>query len=135
MTSEEFKGYADTTAKYVGIGVLAWVIIRVAKVFKGSDGKFSPTELGRFAGFCFFLWAGWYVITKEANRPSETQHIFSEMWLFLIFSGLLTVLHLDAVIDKFTKMLELLIKFRSKIPVTSSETTVIHTEKKEGTEP
>lgn len=134
MTSEEFKGYADTTAKYVGIGVLAWVIIRVAKVFKGADGKFSVVELGRFAGFLFFLWAGVYVIHVEATR-SRVEHVFSEMWIFLIFSGLLAVLHLDGVIDKFARMLELLIKLRAKIPVTSSETTVIHTEKKEGTEP
>lgn len=130
MTTEEFKGYSDTAAKYVGIGVLAWVIIRVAKVFKGSDNKFSVVELGRFAGFLFFLWAGVYVIQVEANR-SRVEHVFSEMWIFLIFSGLLAVLHLDGVIDKFTKMLELLIRLRTKIPVTSSETTLIHTEKKE----
>lgn len=95
--------------KAIALIASLFVIKKVANIFKGPDGKFSQTEFGRFVGFWFFLWAATYVILTEGNRPANTQHVFSEMWLFLIFSGLLTVLHLDSVLVTF-------LKFRSKTP-------------------
>jgi hypothetical protein len=111
----------DLILKVLGAVGILFIVHRVSKIYKGADGKFSEVEFGRFAGIIFFLWAGWYVVTKEGNRPSETQHIFSEMWLALIFSALLTVLHLDGVLDKMAKIFEMLWKLRSKAPAPKEE--------------
>lgn len=111
----------DVVLKVLGaIGVI-YLAHRILKIYKGIDNKLSEVEFGKFSGYVFFMWAGWYVITKEGNRPSNSEHVFSEMWLFLIFGGLITVLHLDDVIEKFGKILELIARIRAKLPPPNSE--------------
>jgi len=97
------------------IGVLfAFLSLRwVMKVFAGEDGRMDKHELKKVTAFLFFLWAAIYVIIKEANRPSQTEHIFSEMWIFFIFSGLLTVLAMDKIFDTLTRLVEAIAKLRT----------------------
>lgn len=99
----------------IAMAITGFFIVRgVARIFKGPDGKFSQAEFGKFIGFWFFLSAATYVLIREGERPSGTEHIFSETWLFLIFTALLSVLHLDHIIDKFMKVLEMLIRIKTK---------------------
>jgi hypothetical protein len=102
------------------IGVLfAFLSLRwVMKIFAGEDGKprMNTEELKRVVAFLFFLWAAIYIIVKEANRPlpeGSTEHIFSETWIFFVFSGLLTVLSLEKILDLFLKLIEAIAKLRS----------------------
>ncbi len=88
---------------------LRWVM----KVFAGEDGKIDKHELKKVTSFLFFLWAAIYIIVKEANRPSQTDHIFSELWIFFVFSGLLTVLAMEKIFDTLTKLIEAIAKLRS----------------------
>ena len=71
--------------------------------------------------FFFFLWAAIYIIVKEANRPSGTEHIFSEIWIFFTMSGLITVLSLDKAIDALTKLIEAIVKLRTPIQLKNEE--------------
>jgi len=96
---------------------LRWIM----KIFSGEDGKprMNAEELKKVTAFLFFLWAAIYVIVKEANRPSQTDHIFSEIWIFMIFSGLLTVLSMERIFDTLAKLIEAIVKLRT--PVTNEE--------------
>lgn len=102
--------------KAIALVASIFVIKKVANIFKGEDGKFSQKEFGKFIGFWWFLAAASYVVLKEGGRPANTGHIFSETWLFLIFSGLLTVLHLEAVVQMVLKFMEMLWRLKSKTP-------------------
>jgi len=90
---------------------LRWIM----KIFSGEDGKpkMNAEELKKVTAFLFFLWAAIYIIVKEANRPSQTDHIFSELWIFFVFSGLLTVLAMERIFDTLTKLIEAIAKLRS----------------------
>jgi len=100
---------------FKAIGALfAFLSLRwIMKIFAGEDGKLDKHELKKVTAFLFFLWAAIYVIVKEANRPASTEHIFSEIWIFFIFSGLLTVLAMEKIFDTLTKLIEAIVKLRS----------------------
>jgi len=100
---------------FKAIGALfAFLSLRwIMKIFAGDDGKMDKHELKKVTAFLFFLWAAIYIIVKEANRPSQTDHIFSEMWIFFVFSGLLTVLAMEKIFDTLTKLIEAIVKLRS----------------------
>lgn len=130
----------DVILKVLSAAGLLFIAHRIARIYKGTDGKFSQVEFGRFSGFLFFMWAGWYVITKEGTRPSGTEHVFSEMWVFLIFSSMITVLSLDEVLNKLRDILELIVRFRSKLPpspptVATTTTTTTSELKSQSTTP
>jgi hypothetical protein len=85
--------------------VCAILFVRLAvKVHAGGDKKFDKDEFDRMTAFFFFLGSGIYIIYKEANRPPDTAHIFSDIWIFFIISGILTVLSLE-------KMLVIMVNF------------------------
>ena len=90
---------------------LRWIM----KIFSGEDGKpkMNADELKKVTAFLFFLWAAIYIIVKEANRPTATEHIFSETWIFFVFSGLLTVLSLEKIFDSLSRLIEAIGKLRS----------------------
>jgi len=92
---------------------LRWVM----KIFSGEDGKpkMNAEELKKVTAFLFFLWAAIYVIVKEANRPTQTDHIFSEIWIFMIFSGLLTVLSMEKIFDVLGKLIDAIAKLRTPV--------------------
>jgi uncharacterized membrane protein len=46
-----------------------------------------------------------YIILKEANREREA-HLFSEIWIFFILSGLLTSLSLDRIFKALTELFQ-----------------------------
>jgi hypothetical protein len=103
---------------FKAIGALfAFLSLRwIMKIFAGEDGKIDKDELKKVTAFLFFLWAAIYIIVKEANRPlpeGSTEHIFSETWIFFVFSGLLTVLSLEKIFDSLSKLIEVIIKLRS----------------------
>lgn len=94
------------------VGILAIVSFRwVAKIFAGSDGKFSTVEFGKFTGFLFFLTAGGYMLWTEGNRGHEW-HLYSEWYIAIVFGSLLTVLHLDYALDKILKIMQAIVEMR-----------------------
>jgi len=120
----------DVILKIIGAGVVLFILNKIANIFKGSDKKFSVSEFGKFIGFFVFTGLGIHMILKEGTREHEW-HYYSETYIFFIISAMLTVLHLDAALDKFVKILELALKLRSKgVSITSEETTEKKTEKK-----
>lgn len=94
-----------------------------------SDGKagFSHKDFKNFISLAFFLWAAIYIIVKEANRPSNSEHIFSDMWLAFVFCGLLYVLSMEYVFDKFADILKLLIDLRARTKQTTTTDTSTQT--------
>jgi len=107
--------------KVVG-ALMAFLSLRwIMKIFAGEDGKMDKHELKKVTAFLFFLWAAIYIIVKEANRPSETAHIFSDVWIFFTMSGLLTVLSLDRIFEVLTKLVEAIVKLRTPIQLKNEE--------------
>lgn len=90
-----------------------------------SDGQkgFSFKDFKNLISLGFFLWASVYIIVKEANRPENSEHIFSEFWLAFVFCGLLYVLSMEYVFDKFGEILKLLIELRVKKSSITHETS------------
>jgi hypothetical protein len=88
---------------------MKWLI----KLFAGSDKILDKEEFKKLSAYLIFTGAFIYVLIKEANRPVSTEHIFSEIWLFFIISGLLTTLSLDKIFVMFKGLLELLIQLRT----------------------
>lgn len=98
------------------LGALAMVIsLRwILRVFAGDDGKkgLSTYEFLKFAGFLFFVFWGSWIIYKEGERTDLSHEVYGAVYLSIVFGGLLTVLHLDAALDKITKMIEAIAKLR-----------------------
>lgn len=112
----------DIILKVLG-GIMVFLSFRwLKKIFSGKDGKLDPEELKKLTAFALFIWAFIYVLVKEGNRPTDAAPIYSEFWVFFIISALLTVLHVEGV-------MEMLIKLRSK--TTTETTTEISQTKKE----
>jgi len=106
----------DLILKIVG-GIIAFFTLRwIVHIFAGKDGKLDKEELKKVTAYILFVGAFIYVLVKEGSRPADTNHVFSETWVFFIISALLTVLAMDKVLDNFSRLLELLIRLRSKIP-------------------
>lgn len=106
----------DLILKIIG-GLIAFFSFRwLVKIFAGKDGDLDKEELKKLTAYILFIWAFVYVLVKEGSRPSGTEHVFSEIWLFFIISALLTVLSLERIFESFSKLIELLIRLRTKIP-------------------
>jgi len=116
----------DLILKIIG-GIIAFFTLRwIVRIFAGKDGRLDREELKKVTAYILFVGAFIYVLVKEGSRPADTNHVFSETWVFFIISALLTVLAMDKVLDNFSRLLELLIRLRSKIPnetVTTENTT------------
>jgi hypothetical protein len=90
-------------ALFILVGGFSFIYI--IKVYAGEDKKLDKKEFKEFAAFGFFLWAAVYIILKEANREREA-HLFSEIWIFFILSGLLTSLSLDRIFKALTELFQ-----------------------------
>lgn len=86
----------------------------VKSLFSASDGKkgFSLIDFKHMASFFIFVGAFVFMLIKEGQRPDNTQHIYSELWLLIIVGGLLYVLSMDTVLDKIMDLIRLLIELR-----------------------
>jgi len=106
----------DLILKIIG-GIIAFFTLRwIVRIFAGKDGRLDREELKKVTAYLLFIGAFVYVLLKEGSRPANTNHVFSETWVFFIISALLTVLAMDKVLDNFARLLELLIRLRTKIP-------------------
>jgi len=107
-----------------GFFTLRWVY----KILGMSDGKsgFGYKDLKTAIALIFFLWAATYLIVKEANRPANSDHIFSEFWVAFVICGLLYVLSMEYAFDKIAEVLKLLIDLRSKRTTVTHETSETH---------
>mgnify|MGYP003488568155 CR=1 FL=1 len=103
----------DLILKILGAILVFFSFKWLIKLFGGKNGL-DVEEFKKLAALILFVWAFIYVLIKEANRPVGTDHLFSEMWVFFILSALLTVLHLDGVLDKMSTLLQLMVQLRSK---------------------
>lgn len=115
---DEPAKYSDAATIFVKIlgGIAVVVSFRwVSKIFAGPDGKFSVTEFGRMTGFFFLLTAAGAMLYVEGTRVHEWQ-VFSELYIAIIFGSLLTVLHLDAALDKILKIMQAAIELRRGAP-------------------
>lgn len=115
-----FLDHQDTILKWLGIGALIWLLSRIAKIFKGDDGKFQVKEFCQMSAFLIFTTLACYMIWKEANRDHEWP-LFDGFYIFIVFGALLSVLHLDHAITNITKILELFLKLRTKAPAAEKE--------------
>lgn len=106
-----------------GVVVVTWIFRKYA----GDDRKLSVKEFREAVAIIFFLWAAVYIIVTEANRPTGTEHVFDTTWLFMVFSGLLTVLHLDHALDKAANLAEALWKIKSSATTTRVTSQVTQT--------
>lgn len=104
----------DLILKILGAILVFFSFKWIIKLFGGKDGRLDVDEFKKLSALVLFVWAFIYVLIKEANRPIGTDHLFSELWVFFILSALLTVLHLDGVLDKMSALLELVVKLKSK---------------------
>lgn len=107
-------------------GIITFLSFRwFFRLLSTSDGKagFSFKDFKNIISLAFFLWASVYIIVKEANRPQNSEHIFSEFWLAFVFCGLLYVLSMEMVFDKFAEVLKLLIELRVKRSSVTHETS------------
>lgn len=126
----------DLILKVLG-AILAFFSLRwVIKLFAGADKKLNLKEFKDFIAFVLFIWAFIYILLTEANRPASSEHVFSEMWIFFIITALLSVLAKNEIFESFSRVLELLIKLRTKVSyesdtvksTTSHSTTVSRSE-------
>lgn len=122
----------NTNWLFIIIGAIAaffsfrWLL----KIFAGVDGKLDKEELKKLTAYILFIWAFVYILVKEGNRPTNTAHIFSEVWIFFIITALLTVLSMERIFDTLKTFMELIVRLRSGSMTTtkeSSETTTIET--------
>lgn len=95
------------------------------KILGMSDGQkgFSFKDFKNVIALAFFLWAAIYLIVKEANRPANSDHIFSEFWVAFVICGLLYVLSMEYAFDKIAEVLKLLIELRVKRSSITHETS------------
>lgn len=110
----DIKEYIDPAIK---IGIIALIVLytkKIARIWAGPDGKFSTTEFGRFMGLILFGSMGVYMIIKEGSREHEWQ-IYGELYILIVFTSLLAILHLDTVMDKVVRILEIMLQFRKGI--------------------
>jgi hypothetical protein len=112
--------YGHYIVKALGIGLLIIFLNRIAKIFKGEDGKFQVPEFCKFAAFLIFTSLAVFMIYVEAHRSHEW-HLFDPLYIFIVFGSLLSVLHMDHVIVNLTRIFELIIKLRMKAPVVEDE--------------
>lgn len=113
----------DLILKIVGAILIFFSFKWLVKLFGGKNGL-DVEEFKKLAALILFVWAFIYVLIKEANRPLGTGHLFSELWVFFIISALLTVLHLDGVLDKMSTLLELMVRLKSKSTATTTTETM-----------
>ncbi len=117
----------ESPEKYSEIGVIFMKILGgiavvlsfrwLVSIFKGKDGHLDKKELREIIALIFFVSAGTYMIIIEGTRTHEW-HVYSEWYVAIVFGALLTVLHLDAALDKILKLMEALIKLRKGGTVT-----------------
>lgn len=110
-----FIEHQSTILKWLGIGALLWLLAKIAKIFKGADGKFQVKEFCQMSAFLIFTTLACYMIWKEANREHEW-HLFDSMYVLIVFGSLLSVLHMDHVITNIARIIELIIQLRTKAP-------------------
>lgn len=109
----------DTGFKLLAV---ALIFLGLRRLFSQSDGKrgFSLMDFQKLTAYGLFVWAFVYILVAERNRTEGTPHIFDSIWLAFIITGLFTVLHMDHILDKMGKLLELLIQLRSKVGTTTT---------------
>lgn len=122
MDAPQHHDYSE--AATVGMKILGAVIAFLTfrwmmKIFKGKDGEFSMSEFLKFAGFVMFTFAGGYMIFKEGTREHEW-NIYSEWYIAIVFGALLSILHLDAALDKILKIMQAIVNMKSKSVTTST---------------
>jgi hypothetical protein len=105
---------SDFILKIIGVIIGFFSLRWVVKVFAGKDGKIDVHELQKLTAYIVFVGAFIYILIKEGERPPNTEHIFSDVWLFFIISGLLTVLSLEKIFETLKSLIELAIKLRTK---------------------
>ena len=85
--------WTDIALKVIGV-ILTIITFRWLKnIFSGSDGKkgFSQQDLLKMTAFILFTWASVYLIVVEAHREDLSHQVYGEVYLFLVFGGLLFV--------------------------------------------
>lgn len=109
--------HQDTILKFIGVGLVLFLLNRIAKVFKGKDGEFQLPEFCKFAAFLIFTTLACFMVWVEATREHEW-HKFDSIYIFIVFMSLLSVLHMDRAIDSIAKIFELIVRLRTKTPLT-----------------
>jgi len=89
----------------------------IKNIFAGQDGKLNVHELKMMTSFLFFIAASIYMLHTEGTRPINSDHVFSDTWLFFVVGALLYVLGMDKFFVIIENFLKLLIQLRSKTPL------------------
>lgn len=116
----DYSEAATVGLKILGAVIAFFTFRWMINIFKGKDGEFSMTEFLKFAGFVMFTFAGGYMIYKEGTREHEW-NIYSDGYIAIVFGALLSVLHLDAALDKILKIMQAIVAMKQKAPSIQSD--------------
>lgn len=111
--------------------VLAFLSFRwIVKIFARTDGKkgLTQSEFLQLAAFVLFYGGIIFILYIEAYRTT-VDHKFGDLWLAFMITGLFSVLHMTDVLDKMSRLIELIIKLRL-LKGTVTETTTAKVEVK-----
>lgn len=111
---DKFQHWSDFVLAAVGFVISFFTLRWVVRIFSGPDKKMDVTELKNATAYFFFLCASAYMIYVESKRPMNSEHIFSDIWLFFIIGALLYTLGMDKFFSVLQELLKLVIQLRTK---------------------
>jgi drug/metabolite transporter (DMT)-like permease len=103
--------HQDTILKVLGIGLIIFIVNKIANIWRGPDGKFNTKEFCEFVGVVFFLTAGGFMLWHESQREHEW-HVFDATYIFIVFGALLSILQLEKTLDKVIQIMRLILEMR-----------------------
>jgi len=112
--TDKFQHWTDLILAVTGVVFAFFSFKWVMKIFAGPDGRLNVQELKNATAYFFFLGASGYMIYMESVRPPNSDHIFSDIWLFFVLGALLYVLGMDKFFTILQELLKLAIQLRTK---------------------
>lgn len=96
-------------------------LLGLMRLFSQADGKkgFSLYDFKKAVAFLFFLVGCVWILHEESLRTTE-YHKFDGIWMAMMITGLFSSLHMEDVLDKMGKLLELMIQLRTKVGTTKT---------------
>lgn len=119
--TDKFQHWSDLVLAALGVFIAFFSFKWILKIFAGQDGKLNVQELKNATAYFFFLGASGYMIYMESVRPVNSEHIYSDIWLFFVLGALLYVLGMDKFFAILQDLLKLAIQLRSKQPIPTKD--------------
>lgn len=114
--------------KILGGLAVFFSFVWLTRIFRGKDGKLDKKELKELVALLFFVGAGGYMIYKEGNRLDTAHDLYGVGWLAVVFGCLITVLHLEAALEKMVQLVDAFARLRAGTVTKITENTTINSE-------